>query len=145
MIHEQNESTIYQSQQINAAANVPPYKAANKQAEGYEIISYLYPNDAHIIPSLTALGGMANAMSQFLSSTAAITYTGNEDWSLAQVGTLSQTLMYGPPNMGSCDCSFKSTALIPPILSKPIVRTRQRMRPLLAALSSQARTRPTAP
>jgi len=24
-----------------------------------------------------------------------------------QVGTLAQTMMFGPPNMGSCDCSFR--------------------------------------
>lgn len=93
--------------------NMPPpaYNKDLKQAEGYQVIKYLYPQDAHQIRSLTALGGIANAFSQFLSSTAAITYTGDDEWSLDQKGTLAQTMMYGPPNMGSCDCSFRSDSL----------------------------------
>lgn len=89
----------------------PMYDPALKQAEGYKVIKYLYPQDSHAIRSLTALGGIANAFSQFLSSTAAITYTGDNEWSLDQKGTLAQTMMYGPPNMGSCDCSFRNEAL----------------------------------
>lgn len=99
------------SMMMNSATALPKYSSSLKQAEGFEVISYLYPNDTHTIRSLTALGGIASAMSQFLSSTAAITYSGDDSWSLKQVGTLSQTMMYGPPNMGSCDCSFKNEAL----------------------------------
>jgi len=99
------------AQTMNSAPTPPAYSSALKQAEGFQVINYLYPNDNHTIRSLTALGGIASAMSQFLSSTATITYTGDDDWSLTQVGTLSQTMMYGPPNMGSCDCSFKNEAL----------------------------------
>jgi len=93
--------------------NTPPpkYNATLKQAEGYAVIKYLYPQDTHTIRSLTALGGIANALSQFLSSSAAITYQADGSWSLEQVGTLAQTMMYGPPNMGSCDCSFRNEAL----------------------------------
>jgi len=59
--------------------NVPPpkYDATLKQAEGYSVVKYLYPQDTHTIRSLTALGGIANALSQFLSSSAAITYEGD--------------------------------------------------------------------
>lgn len=112
---------------INEKTAPPTYNKQAKQAEGFSVVRYLYPKDAHEIRSLTALGGIANAYSQFLSSTAAITYTGKKftkintnfantfpgdsDWSLEQVGTLAQTMMYGPPNMGSCDCSFRSDAL----------------------------------
>lgn len=75
----------------------PAYDPTLKQAEGFRVVEYLYPQDSHAIRSLTALGGIANALSQFLSSSAAITYQGNEEWSLDQKGTLAQTMMYGPP------------------------------------------------
>lgn len=93
--------------------NVPPpkYDATSKQAEGYSVVKYLYPQDTHTIRSLRALGGIANALSQLLPSSAAITYEADGSWSLKQVGTLAQTMMYGPPNMGSCDCSFRDEAL----------------------------------
>jgi hypothetical protein len=70
------------------------------------VLSYLETSDKNVLNSTTQLGGIANALSQFMSSTATITYTGTAIWQLSQHGTLSQTMMFGPPNMGSCDCSF---------------------------------------
>ena len=64
---------------INIKAPAPKYDQAAKQAEGFSVVRYLYPNDTREIRSLTALGGIANAYSQFLSSTAAITYTGKSN------------------------------------------------------------------
>jgi len=71
------------------------------------VLSYLNSTDQNVVKSTTQLGGIANALSQFLSSSATITYTGSSLWSLTQHGILSQSMMYGPPNMGSCDCSFR--------------------------------------
>ena len=89
------------------APPVPAYSYSSKQAGGFEVLSYLVTSDRNQVNTTTQLGGIANALSQFLSSSAAITYTGGSVWSLTQQGTLSQTMMYGPPNMGSCDCSFR--------------------------------------
>jgi len=89
------------------APPVPAYSYSLKQAEGFEVLSYLETSDKNQVNTTTQLGGIANALSQFLSSSAAITYTGGTIWALTQLGTLSQTMMYGPPNMGSCDCSFR--------------------------------------
>lgn len=61
---------------INSNGNPPAYDSNLKQAQGYSVVKYLYPQDSHEIRSLTALGGIANAFQQFLSSSAAITYTG---------------------------------------------------------------------
>lgn len=91
--------------------NIQPYSPALKQAEGFEVVSYLYPNEQGLIDTTTSLGGIANALHIALSSNALITYQGQGSWALSQQGTLSQTMMYGPPNMGSCDCSFRSEAL----------------------------------
>ena len=90
-----------------ASPPVSPYSYSNKQAEGFEVLSYLNPDDQNIINSTTQLGGIANALSQFMSSSAAITYKGSALWGLTQKGILAQSMMFGPPNMGSCDCSFK--------------------------------------
>ncbi|KAK5076575.1 hypothetical protein LTR64_005945 [Lithohypha guttulata] len=98
-------------QSINADVAPPRYNKGLKQVEGFKVVEYLYPQDGKEMRSLTALGGIANAYAQFLSSSAAITYTGDEEWSLDQKGTLAQTMMYGPPNMGSCDCSFRNESL----------------------------------
>jgi hypothetical protein len=47
-----------------------------------------------------------------LSAYATITYNGDSAlWALKQQGTLAQTMMYGPPVMGSCDCSFRDESL----------------------------------
>ncbi len=96
---------------LNKNVPLPKYDGRLKQAEGFSVVEYLYPQDTHTMRSLTALGGIANALSQFLSSSAAITYEADGSWSLKQLGTLAQTMMYGPPNMGSCDCSFRNEAL----------------------------------
>ncbi len=85
---------------------IPAYSYSLKQADGFEVLSYLTTDDRNIVNSTTRLGGVANALSQYLSSTAAITYSGSSLWGLSQKGTLAQTMMFGPPNMGSCDCSF---------------------------------------
>jgi hypothetical protein len=89
-----------------ASPPIPNYSYTNKQAEGFTVLSYLNPTDQNIVNSTTQLGGMANALSQFMSSSAAITYNGGSLWGLQQKGILSQAMMFGPPNMGSCDCSF---------------------------------------
>lgn len=89
------------------APPTPDYSYANKQAEGFEILSYLDLGDQNVMNSTTQLGGVVAALSQFLSSTATITYTGTGGWILGQEGTMAQTMMFGPPNMGTCDCSFK--------------------------------------
>lgn len=89
------------------APPVPVFSYSLKQAEGFEIISYLDTDDQNVVNTTTQLGGMANALAQYMSSTATISYTGGSLWGLTQKGTLSQTMMFGPPNMGSCDCSFK--------------------------------------
>jgi Protein of unknown function (DUF3176) len=88
---------------------IPPYSYTNKQAEGFTVLSYLHPTDQNIINTTTSLGGIANALGQFMSSSAAITYTGGTLWGLQQKGILSQAMMFGPPNMGSCDCSFRDS------------------------------------
>lgn len=99
-------------QMLNDEMPPPMYNNELKQAEGFSVVRYLYTQDSREIRSLTQLGGIANAISQVLSSTAAITYTGvDESWSLALMGTLAGRMMYGPPNMGSCDCSFQSNSL----------------------------------
>lgn len=99
-------------QMLNDEMPPPQYNSQLKQADGFSVVRYLYTQDTHEIRSLTQLGGIANAISQVLSSTAAITYTGvDESWSLDLMGTLAGRMMYGPPNMGSCDCSFKSNTL----------------------------------
>lgn len=90
-----------------ASPPIPSYSYPTKQASGFTVLSYLSPTDHNTINSTTQLGGIANALSQFLSSSASITYTGGSLWSLTQKGILSQSMMYGPPNMGSCDCSFR--------------------------------------
>lgn len=90
-----------------ASPLTPAYSYANKQAEGFEVLSYLDPTDENVVNSTTQLGGIANALGQFMSSSATITYNGGSLWGLKQTGILSQAKMYGPPNMGSCDCSFK--------------------------------------
>jgi len=105
------QNSINDDPDLNKNAPLPKYNTTLKQAEGFSVVEYLYPQDNHTIRSLTALGGIANAFSQFLSSSAAITYESDGSWSLKQVGTLAQTMMYGPPNMGSCDCSFRNEAL----------------------------------
>lgn len=106
-----SQSSLNDDPDMNKNDPPPKYNTTLKQAEGYTVTRYLYPQDAHTIRSLTALGGIANALSQYLSSSAAITYQTDGSWSLKQVGTLAQTMMYGPPNMGSCDCSFRNEAL----------------------------------
>ncbi|KAK5318097.1 hypothetical protein LTR20_009471 [Exophiala xenobiotica] len=119
---------------------IPTYSYSLKQADGFKILSYLTTDDRNIANTTTQLGGVANALSQFLSSTAAITYSGSSLWGLSQRGTLAQTMMFGPPNMGSCDCSFHdalstlvaginqltfltATALIQPPAFEPIAGT----------------------
>ena len=93
----------------------PVYSRVSRQAEGFTVGRRLNVSDTHTYGGLTALGGMANAMQQFLGSTASLTYHGEAQsesvWALKQVGILAQTMMYGPPNMGSCDCSFRSASL----------------------------------
>ncbi|KAL8243554.1 hypothetical protein R6Q59_009812 [Mikania micrantha] len=96
---------------LNGIANVPAYNNATKQAVGYTVGAYLNPSESLTMNSSTHLGGIANAINQYLSSSAAITYSGHGSWSLQQLGTLAQTMMYGPANMGSCDCSFRSNSL----------------------------------
>lgn len=97
---------------LNAQVKPPIYSSALKQAEGFSVVRYLYPEDTRAIRSLTSLGGLVNAFSQFLASTAAITYTGVDgSWSLMLEGTLAGRMMYGPPNMGTCDCSFRKDSL----------------------------------
>lgn len=99
-------------QMLNDEMPPPAYNSQLKQAEGFSVVRYIYTQDDREIRSLTQLGGIANAISQVLSSTAAITYTGvDESWSLSLLGTLAGRMMYGPPNMGSCDCSFQSNSL----------------------------------
>lgn len=99
-------------QMLNDEMPPPVYNSQLKQAEGFSVVRYIYTQDDHKIRSLTQLGGIANAISQVLASTAAITYTGvDESWSLDLLGTLAGRMMYGPPNMGSCDCSFQSNSL----------------------------------
>ncbi|ETN44304.1 uncharacterized protein HMPREF1541_10484 [Cyphellophora europaea CBS 101466] len=92
-----------------------PYSRTTKQAQGVTVNRYLDVHDTHSVGSTSALGGLASAINHFLSSTATITYHGEAGadsvWSLKQVGTLSQRMMFGPPNMGSCDCSFLPQAL----------------------------------
>lgn len=105
------QDTTNDDPDLNKNPPPPKYNSTLKQAEGFSVVDYLYPQDTHTIRSLTALGGIANALSQFLSSSAAITHEADGSWSLKQVGTLAQTMMYGPPNMGSCDCSFRNEAL----------------------------------
>lgn len=75
---EQDSGTDDPEMNFNMPA--PAYNKDLKQAEGYKVVRYLYPQDAHQIRSLTALGGIANAFGQFLSSTAAITYTGKSSY-----------------------------------------------------------------
>ena len=95
--------------------NTPKYSRTLKQAEGFAVKSRLTVSDTHVFGGLTSLGGMANAMHLYLGSTAALTYDGEARvesvWALKQVGILAQTMMYGPPNMGSCDCSFRDSSL----------------------------------
>lgn len=99
-------------QMLNDQMPPPKYDSQLKQAEGFSVVKYLYTHDVHTIRSLTQLGGIANAISQVLSSSAAITYTGvDNSWSLDLMGTLAGRMMYGPPNMGSCDCSFRGDSL----------------------------------
>lgn len=90
-----------------ASPPVSPYSYSNKQAEGFTVLRYLTSSDRNVVNSTTELGGIANALSQFMASSAAITYTGSSLWTLTQKGILSQSMMFGPPNMGSCDCSFR--------------------------------------
>jgi hypothetical protein len=90
-----------------ASPPISPYSYSNKQAEGFTVLSYLNSSDQNIVNSTTQLGGIANALGQFMSSSATITYNGGSLWGLTQKGILSQSMMFGPPNMGSCDCSFK--------------------------------------
>ena len=89
------------------APPTPEYSFENKQADGFKVLSYLDLGDQNVMNSTTQLGGIVAAFSQFLSSTAAITYTGSSGWILEQEGTMAQTMMFGPPNMGTCDCSFR--------------------------------------
>jgi hypothetical protein len=89
------------------APPTPDYSFSNKQADGFQVLSYLDLGDQNMMNSTTQLGGVMAALSQFMSSTAAITYTGTGGWLLEQQGTMAQTMMFGPPNMGTCDCSFK--------------------------------------
>ncbi|KAK5099003.1 hypothetical protein LTR70_000875 [Exophiala xenobiotica] len=76
--------------------SIPDYSYSSKQAAGFQVLSYLTTSDTsnYNSSSTTQLGGIANALSQ---STLGLT----------QAGTLAQTMMFGPPNMGSCDCSFR--------------------------------------
>ena len=90
-------TTDHDDPEMNIDAAPPVYDTKLKQATGYRVVEYLYPQDNHSIGSLTALGGIANALSQFLSSTALITLQSDGSWSLDQKGTLAQTMMYGPP------------------------------------------------
>lgn len=97
---------------LNSEVSPPKYNSQTKQAEGFSVVRYLYTQDTHAIRSLTQLGGIANAFGQVLSSSAAITYTGvDNSWSLSLMGTLAGRMMFGPPNMGSCDCSFRGDTL----------------------------------
>ena len=93
----------------------PAYKRELRQAEGFKVGKYININDRREVGSLTSLGGLASAMEQFLGAEATITYNGllkeSSVWALKQQGTLAQTMMYGPPNMGSCDCSFRDASL----------------------------------
>ena len=93
----------------------PKYNPELKQAEGFKVGPYINVNDTRDIGSLTSLGGVASALHQFLGAYATITYNGEYQdasvWALKQQGTLAQTMMYGPPVMGSCDCSFKDESL----------------------------------
>jgi hypothetical protein len=91
--------------------NTQPYSYNLKQAEGFDVLSYLYPDETGKLNGITYLGGLANALHIALTSTATISYQGGEAWSLSQTGVLAQTMMYGPPNMGSCDCSFRDDSL----------------------------------
>jgi hypothetical protein len=77
--------------------------------------SYINITDTREVGGLTTLGGIATALDQFLSAYATITYNGEYEsasvWALKQQGPLAQTMMYGPPVMGSCDCSFRDESL----------------------------------
>jgi hypothetical protein len=50
------------------------YSYNDKQADGFEVLSYLSPTDTNTINSTSQLGGIANALGQFMSSSATITY-----------------------------------------------------------------------
>jgi hypothetical protein len=93
----------------------PKYNRELRQAEGFKVGQYINVTDSREVGGLTHLGGLANALDQFLSATATITYNGefkdSSVWGLKQQGTLAQTMMYGPPLMGSCDCSFRDESL----------------------------------
>jgi hypothetical protein len=96
-------------------AATPTYSQSLQQAEGFTVSRLLDVADQPVFGGKSALGGMANAMSQYLSSAATLTYEGQREnssvWALNQQGILAQTMMFGPPNIGSCDCSFKSISL----------------------------------
>ncbi len=64
----------------------PSYNYTLKQADGFEVLSYLPVDDKNLANTTTQLGGMGNALSQYLSSTAAITYSGSALWGLTQQG-----------------------------------------------------------
>lgn len=93
----------------------PKYDPQLKQAEGFSVGPYINVDDSQEIGSFTHLGGLANALHQFLGASATITYNGENAkesvWGLKQQGPLAQTMMYGPPLMGSCDCSFRDESL----------------------------------
>lgn len=102
-------SNAYNFMDLNQS--IPRYSADLKQAEGFQVLSYLYPNETRKLHSISYLGGVANALHLALTSTATISYQGQGAWALSQAGVLAQTMMYGPPNMGSCDCSFRDESL----------------------------------
>ena len=109
-IHVTNGISVGGRPHGDSNTNAPPtpdYSFANKQADGFRVLSYLDLGDQDVMNSTTQLGGIVAALSQYLSSTAAITYTGVGGWILEQEGTMAQTMMFGPPNMGTCDCSFR--------------------------------------
>ena len=114
---ESNDAqAIYDFNSTIPVKNVMKYDPTQKQAEGFGVVQRLNVSDSHQIGASTALGGIANALHLALSSSATISYTPemrstDASWSLDQQGTFAQTMMYGPPNMGSCDCSFRSEAL----------------------------------
>lgn len=93
----------------------PKYDPDLKQAEGFRVGPYIDVDDSREIGSFTQLGGLANALHQFLGASATITYNGENAgssvWGLKQQGPLAQTMMYGPPVMGSCDCFFRDESL----------------------------------